>query len=428
MFHKDFVEQATVVPVYMTPASAFGQTLAPGTTVISTIRLENSGPACKKMLTHLLKGVVLAFDLSCEELDVTVKPTKDIPSVEESREIFKNLFKTPIATQVMVPQDIQSALQQHSVPKLSCYHPAKVPFDSPELYERMLTLIVANGVGLVACYASKPSVGDLEIFLSHWMKQYLPGCSLKRHVSSSGEPEVDVCTYNPKSSTMLIYRTTLERNVTYTMFLELGKPVMLSHYQRAAIWRNVYPRAFERPALLKADTHVQGIFEKIVARLEAPAKTASTKKHAVPISPSQGVGSKPMAPDAAVILEQLGVIAFYFRTFGGTPENALTVLSQPDLAKLVPSIRMYRIAGLALNPAYSPYYIAFPTLAPMPVGKLYAVSLKTGQVFRSKTPMMLLGTKTRGQHTVCVLVWHDGKPPAMRQPLTQNELFETLPQ
>ena len=260
------------------------------------------------------------------------------------------------------------------------------------------------------------------------MRQYLPGSSLKGHSSPSREPEVDVCTYNPKSSTMLIYRAALERNATYTMFLELGKPVMLNHFQMAAAWRAAYPHAFDSSTLEKADTHARKIFEKIVAKLEEPVKVASTKKHAVPVSPSQGVGSKTMGLDAAIVLEQLGVIAFYFRTFRGAPENALEVLSQPRLEKLVPSIGMFRIAGLVLNPAYSPYYIAFPTLSPMPAGKLYAVSLKTGQVFQSKVAMMLLGTRPRGRHTICVLVWFDSKPPAMRQPLTQEELFETLPQ
>ena len=163
-FTKMSFEEVAAVPVYVTPASAFGQTLAPDTIIISTVRLENSGPACKKILAHLLKGVVLAFDLSRNELDVIVKSTKDIPSVEESREIFKNLFKTPIDTQVMVPKDFQSTLQQNSVPKMSCHHPTKVPFDSPELYERMLTLIIANGVLLIFLICLKPVLATSRFF------------------------------------------------------------------------------------------------------------------------------------------------------------------------------------------------------------------------------------------------------------------------
>ena len=57
----------------------------PDQAIMHTISLVKSYPSCKEILNHLLQGITFAFDLKHAELKVIVKPTEDIPSIEEKQ-------------------------------------------------------------------------------------------------------------------------------------------------------------------------------------------------------------------------------------------------------------------------------------------------------------------------------------------------------
>ena len=200
-----FSAETPAVSVYSLPARFFGKTLGLDQALIYAISLEGSHPSCKKILNHLLQGITFAFDLSHAELEVTIKPTEDVPTIEESKRLLIELFKVPIEAQVLIPEDIEGVLKGKIIPIAYCYHPAKLPFDSPVLYERMLTWIIAIGALAMFQLNSENNIVTIIIFLDAWLKQFLPDSSIKLSKSVEGETVKKACTYNPESSSMYIY-------------------------------------------------------------------------------------------------------------------------------------------------------------------------------------------------------------------------------
>ena len=199
-------EDVPTVPIYLSPALLPGKRLALGQETIRTINLQGSYPHCKKILDRLLKGITFAFDLSRQELEIIVRATDGIPSVEESRSTLEKLLRTPIETQIMVPGEIGDAFQRRTVLKASCYHPDKLLFDSPELYERMLTWLVAPGVSKMVHEIPGARIRTIARSLGEWMRQFLPDSSVGAFNVVKGAPVRKVCAYDPKSSSMWIYK------------------------------------------------------------------------------------------------------------------------------------------------------------------------------------------------------------------------------
>ena len=170
---KRSITEIPAVSIYSLPAHLLGKKLMPDQAIFRDIRLERSYPPCKEILDYLLQGITFAFDLNHAELEIIVKPTEDIPPVEESRNMLKRLFNTPIGTQIMIPEDVESALRKGLIPKASCYHPTKVSFSSPELYERMLTLIIARGVSRVLFATPDSHHGRIDKFFGKMVEPIL---------------------------------------------------------------------------------------------------------------------------------------------------------------------------------------------------------------------------------------------------------------
>ena len=228
------------VSIHVLPTSFLGKTLAPGQPVVRTIRLAKSYPPCKEILNHLLQGITFDFSLSHSELEILVKSTEDIPSVQESRRILTKLFNAPIGTQIMVPENIKSALQGNIIPKISCYHPAKLSFGSSKLYEHMLTLIVTGGVLKIFQRSPDIKAGQFTTYLEKWMQMYLPDSSIKAFESRDGMIKRGACSYSPEFSSMQIYSADVD-GVSIAILLELGKPVVLNHIQMSTLGHMCFP-------------------------------------------------------------------------------------------------------------------------------------------------------------------------------------------
>ena len=204
-FKTGFCTEIPAVSIHTLPTRFLGKEIAADQPIFTAISLKRSYPHCKKILHYLLKGITFAFDLRDGELKVVVTPTGDIPSIEESMNTLKVLFEAPIETQIMVPEDIEYVLRNRVVPKASCYHPDKMPFRSPALYERMLTLIVAGGMLLMLKCAPDSGIGAIASDLNFLLKLYLPDSSIMVVTSMEYDiSKVSPCTYAPQSSSMWI--------------------------------------------------------------------------------------------------------------------------------------------------------------------------------------------------------------------------------
>ena len=116
IYVEKFVQRSTTeipaVSVYSLPPHLLGKKLMPGQAILHDICLERSYPHCKEILDYILQGITFAFDLNQPELEIIVKPTKDIPSAGESRHLSKGLLQTRIGTQIMIPEDVESFIQE----------------------------------------------------------------------------------------------------------------------------------------------------------------------------------------------------------------------------------------------------------------------------------------------------------------------------
>ena len=412
---------APTVSVCSPPARFLGKELTPGQAIILSIGLERSYPHCKKILNQLLQGVTFAFDLNHAELEVTVKPTKDIPSVEESRHLLKELFRAPIEAPIMIPEDIESALQNRAVPKASCYHPNIMPFSSPKLYERMLTLIVAGGILTVLEVRPDGNINYVMNLLEYWLKLYLPDSSIKIFTGVNDAPERNVCTYNPKSSTMWIYRGVLN-GATVGFLLELGKPVMLNHIQMNAFVQAVFPFSFVPPAMEQADTPAEQILKAISKKLEEPMNVVKVETTIMPLIPMSKTEE-----DDLIALEQVSKFALHPYAFRGTAKNIMKRLQKNASIASLTFPGAYHTILFSLGSPGNTYHVIFPPLYPMPSGKIFAVNLKTGQIIRNKMPVMLLTTNTQGEKVDCCFMWFDSKFNTGTQSLTKiDKIFEVI--
>ena len=271
-------EETPTVPVNLLPAHLLGKELPPSQPILTTISLERGYPHCKEILDHLLQGINFTFDLKHAELEVIVEPTKDIPSVEESMNILKKLFKAPIATQIMIPSDIESVLQRGVVPRASCYHPTNVLFGSPEIYERMLTLIITGGISAVLTASPDGCIESVAELLKNWLKIYLPDSSIALYAGMEDTPKRHICTYVPEHSGMWIYSGDIIGKATI-LLLNLGKPMMLNHIQMTKLRQNVFPHVLQVRDMGKADTPAKKILKAILKRLKEPMKVEK-QKHA----------------------------------------------------------------------------------------------------------------------------------------------------
>ena len=306
-------EESPTVSVSLLPDHFLGKKLAPSQAVMFSICLERSYPSCKKILDHLLKGVTFAFDLDHAELKVIVKPTEDIPSVEESMNVLIELFEVPIGTQIMIPEDIGDVLQR-TIPKASCYYPDKVVFSSPELYERMLTVIIAGGISKLLYYMPNSRVGAIASSLKEWIRLFLPDSSVEAFKMEKCAPETKVCTYNPVTSGMWIYKGDIGGK-KIGILLKLGKPVMLNHSQMGMLKRAVFPFSWTVPVVQVVDTHVKQIATAIVERLKEPMKVVKIEKHILPAISGSGNENK------ATVLEQFDKSTFKSDGFQGTTSD-----------------------------------------------------------------------------------------------------------
>ena len=107
-------KETPTVSIYSLPTHLLGKELTPDQAVMHSISLAKSYPPCKKILKQLLQGVTFAFSLNHTEVKIIVEPTKDIPSVEKSRKTLMELFKAPIGTKIMMPENVENALRKNS--------------------------------------------------------------------------------------------------------------------------------------------------------------------------------------------------------------------------------------------------------------------------------------------------------------------------
>ena len=273
------------VAVYSLPPHLPDKNPMPDQAIMRTLNLVKSYPSCKEILNHLLQGITFTFDLKHAELNVIVKPTKDIPSVEESRHLLKGLFRAPIGTQIMLPEDVKATLNSRRIPKASCYHPTNTLLGSPDLYERILTLMVEGGIVRTIQRAPDSNIGRVVDSLDYWLKLYLPNSSIRLSKSVKSTSVREVCTYEPEASRMWIYKGDLDGE-TIDILLELGKPAILNHIQMAALEQGVFPFMQTTSKLENAETSVKQLLKVIVTKLKEPMKTEPDTMSAIP-SPSK---------------------------------------------------------------------------------------------------------------------------------------------
>ena len=211
----------------------------------------------------------------------------------------------------------------------------------------------------------------------------------------------------------------------FNISLKLGKPVILNHLQMVALKNMVFPFSWLIPTFVKARTPAEQILDAIVKRLEEPINVVNIKKHSILISPSSGTENESRKLDETMVLVQLDTFAFRLHVFQETIERILQIFVESPFGKEIASLGKYRTAVLPLSTPNNPHHIAFPTLYPMPSGKIFAASLKTGKILRNKAPMMLLGTITQDKKITCRILWFDNNSHASTQSLPKtNELFE----
>ena len=307
-------EKVPGVPIYSLPTHFLGKDLTPDQPICSAIIVEKGYPPFKEILDHLLQGITFAFASNHAEIEVIVKPTEKIPSVKASRNTLRELFNIPVRTQIVLPKNIEDALQKNSIPKTSCYHPTNVLFDSPELYERMLTLIISYGILVILSNTPDAKISFAANSLGQFIRIFLPDSSVKAFRMEKCAPGTEICTYDPKSLTMWIYKGDLDGN-KIGISLKLGKPVILSRIHMGELRLVLFPFSFKIPACINASTPVQKILEAIIKKLVEPIKVVRSNEHITPTIPGSSKGNK------ATILEQLGKLSFNHNGFQGTLPN-----------------------------------------------------------------------------------------------------------
>ena len=104
----------------------------------------------------------------------------------------------------------------------------------------MLTQIVSIGILKVLQLKPDGNISIIMVFVEEWLKKFLPDSSIRLSKSGKSASVREVCTYDPESSRMWIYRGDLNGK-TIDILLELGKPVMLNHIQMAALDKLCFP-------------------------------------------------------------------------------------------------------------------------------------------------------------------------------------------
>ena len=314
--------EAPTVLIYLPPAHFLGKRLKTDQPIFCTLCLERSYPPCKQILDHLLQGITFAFELNHSELGISVIPTKNISSVRKSKYLLKKLFTNPIGTQIMVPVSIESAFQESSIPKISCYHPTRVSFTSPKLYEQMLILMIAGSILAGLQNTPYASVSNIVRSLRLEISQFFPHSSVETRTNEVGEPGRKVCVYDPKTFGMLIYKGVIDDRAI-EISLKLGEPVMLNHIQMVTLTPTVFPSLWTIPVMEEADTPAKQIFMAIITRLKEFMKT---EQHTTSVTPSSDKENK------ATVLEQSGKPTFNSDGFQEAASNTLLTFSKtaPD--------------------------------------------------------------------------------------------------
>lgn len=290
----------------------------------------------------------------------------------------------------------------------------------------MLTTIIANSLSAALSLKPDTAFDTIINFLNNWLKKYLPDSSVTSFIAGGAAPKREVCTYDPQSFSMWIYRGDMNGN-TIVVLLILGKPMILNHLQMAALRQTVFPFSFKLYAVGKADTLAKKVFQAIATKLEEPIEASKLENHTMSVIPSLATRNKPTQLDEAMVLEQLGKFAFNLGTFQSTVDSILQIFSRSSLGKLTESFGKYRTAALPLSTPNNPHDIVFSTLYPMPSGKIFAISTKTGKILRNKVPMMLLSANTQGGKITCHILWFDRNLHSSMQPLPKTSgIFEII--
>ena len=181
--------------------------------------------------------------------------------------------------------------------------------------------MIARGVSRALLAASDSTIDELIHFLGKWMNQFLPDSSIKLSKNVEGASMREVCTYNPVSSTMWIYKGNIDGE-TIGISLELGKPTMFDHFQMAVLRQLLYPFSWKFQPLMGANTPAGQIFNAIVIKLKKPLKVVKVEKHSSPIIPSSSKENK------AIVLKEPSKFALHPNAFQGTREDILRRMSK----------------------------------------------------------------------------------------------------
>lgn len=407
------------VVLYTLPKPFWNVTLPPGFTILTGLNLHGDVLCMGSVVESLVCGLAFAFVVNDEEFDVLVTPTKDTPSLEASKLTFNSFTQTPItATNLPIPHNIETMLDNFQVPRLFCYHP--VAFIAvPKQYERVLGQIVMGRiVEAWQQFGLKASWQSIAAHLQKSLTSFLPDC-LVLFCEGTTLPRQQIGEWNPDSGTYLIYKEGISKRQVYYLILNVGKPLNLSLKQLGDILEKVYPQRFVVPTIIAKNILIARMFYALWRRDQGtlgpeiqdkskptlPAqkpvkkkKRAKVKKFQAEISNVKAVLQKVVDTTSRVFVEfmqelesshlaSLTELAFAVNSVANDYQDAAQAVGKA-LELVKPASGTFRYTILTLNTPCVPHIIA-QQMIPLPTNTIFAF-LSNGQILRTSLPIIFV--------------------------------------